>query len=217
MTTDTSIYMMAHLWPKADHYEECVDTALLANRIREVVITPKQNVKLSETDKDDNSPKNSGNVTPRTNVSQKIQHHVEMTKILEIENTSLRDQLTNIEMEHKRKLNEMATMLGLDIDLVKLLEDRKSGKNCPELATFEKQKTAIMTSENLKVRIRDIEHKINDQKKKLNTLNDKKKQTSEKHEKGTIMWQEKIDEKNKEILAMESKFKKELRNMNDGH
>lgn len=182
------------------------------------MIKPKANMGLDvPKDEEASRDRNSGNITPRSNVSQKISHHVEMLRIMEVENNSLKDQLTNLEMEHKRKLTEMATMLGLDCDLEKMLEDRNSGKACPELATFEKQKTAIVTSENLKLRVGTIEKKIAEQKKILVGMNEEKKQQTEKHEMVCIIWKEKIDKKVKEINDLEVKNKKELKDMNENH
>lgn len=187
---------------------------MLANRCHEAIVTPKANMGLDVTEDDKEV---SGNVTPRSNTSQKINHHVEMAKILEIENNSLKDQLFNMELEHKRKLTEMSTMLGLDCDLQRLMEDRNSGKQCPELADFEKQKSAIVTSDNLKSRISHIEKKIAEQKKKLVEMNEEKKRITEKHEMESIVWKEKIDKKIKEINELEVKNSKDITSINENH
>ncbi|CAD8199501.1 unnamed protein product [Paramecium octaurelia] len=136
LNSQSQVALMVHINPNENNFEECLSALQYAERTKG--ITASQQI-------DDNS-----------NQPGPFPGQDKLIKKLQDENTELKAKVDFLQKEHRQKLSEIQTLLGIDVDLEVLF----SRMGAQELQKYKIQKDAMLKVETLQNYVKEADHMI---------------------------------------------------------
>ncbi|KRX00930.1 P-loop containing nucleoside triphosphate hydrolase [Pseudocohnilembus persalinus] len=165
MTYSSHTILFLNLNPTESNFEECLSSLQYGERTRNSTLGLKQNSQMERQSVTEEFVMNVGGGYPGSD---------KMVKKLQEEISELKSKAEYIQKEHKEKLNSIQELLGIDIDLDKVL----SKASQKELYQFKLQKQALEKLENVQLQNEDLKAKI----EKLKSLLKEQKYEERKRE-----------------------------------
>ncbi|CAD8205567.1 unnamed protein product [Paramecium pentaurelia] len=146
LNSQSQVALMVHINPNENNFEECLSALQYAERTKGV--TAAQPI--------DDNPNQPGPFPGQDKLIKKLQD----------ENTELKSKIDYMQKEHKQKISEIQTLLGIDVDLEKLF----AKSSAQELQKFKIQKDAMQKVETLQNYVKEADQMIDKLQKEKEQL-----------------------------------------------